>query len=88
MRGWYRGCAPAFQAEKMGSSPIPRSTSLLKLKGLKMIKSVFAAMAAVALVACAQPSSEEVVDQPQVTPVETPAPELVGTPPEDAVKIP
>ena len=54
-----------------------------------MIKSVFAAMAAVALVACAQPSSEEVVvDQPQEAPVETPAPALVDTPPENAVKVP
>jgi len=60
------------------------------MKGLKMIKTVFAAMAAVALVACAQPSSEEiVVDQPATeTPGETPTPELVDGPPAIEVKTP
>ena len=54
-----------------------------------MIKTVFAAMAAVALVACAQPSSEEIVDQPVAeTPAETPPPQLVDTPPQNEVKVP
>lgn len=64
-----------------------------------MIKSITASMFAIALVACAQPATEVVVDPPVAPPVtetpavETPAPaeaappaQLVDAPPQNEVK--
>jgi hypothetical protein len=61
-----------------------------------MIKSITASLFAVALVACAQPATEVVVDPPVAPPVtETPAPaetappaQLVDAPPQNEVKVP
>jgi hypothetical protein len=61
-----------------------------------MIKSITASLFAVALVACAQPATEVVVDPPVTPPVtETPAPaetappaQLVDAPPQNEVKVP